>query len=429
MPVRVVHWLLIVTAAFAVSPVLAQTKPGFNVDSVVALFELVIDADSKTAQRCLQKLAEKIQSGEISGDQLTALRSRLEATVMKLMRGDPDTPLFFDAAIVAASWRDKAAAEIVRQTFQDPARPIELRVRAFDTLIAANNTQVPPGTSDLLSKTDARTIDFQSALLASLGRCEDPQVADIVLGAYARMDAELKPKAIELLTARVAWSQALLKSIGSNRIPKTDLNANQVRKLLDSRDQDLRKLVIENWGTVRTERNPAREEVIIEMRDLLTKTKGDPLAGELTFNKVCAQCHKMHGQGQDVGPDITGNGRASFEQLLSNVFDPSLVIGSAYQARAVITTDGRVLSGLLVEDNDQRIVLKVQGGKRETVAREDVDEVSVSNLSLMPEGLEKQLTPQELADLFAYICLDLPPSDPKARRIPGTPAWESSVRP
>jgi putative heme-binding domain-containing protein len=119
-----------------------------------------------------------------------------------------------------------------------------------------------------------------------------------------------------------------------------------------------------------------------------------------------------------VGPDITLNGRSSFEQLLSNVFDPSLVIGAAYQAQTVVTADGRVLVGLLVENNEQRVVLKVQGGKLETIARDNIEQTELSKLSMMPEGVEKQLTPQELADLFAYLALDRPPSDPAARRIP-----------
>ena len=87
------------------------------------------------------------------------------------------------------------------------------------------------------------------------------------------------------------------------------------------------------------------------------------------FQNVCAQCHKIYGEGQEVGPEITLNGRGSYEQLLSNVFDPSLVIGPAYQATTVATADGRVLTGLLVEDSPQRLVLKLQGGKLETIAR------------------------------------------------------------
>src|SRR5262249_9100447 len=155
--------------------------------------------------------------------------------------------------------------------------------------------------------------------------------------------------------------------------------------------------------------------------DLLKKTPGDAKAGVEVFKKLCAQCHKIHGEGQEVGPDITSNGRSDFEQLLSNVFDPSLVIGAGYAATTVTTKKGLVVTGLVVEDTPQRIVLKQQGGKLETIPRKDVDEVTVSKISLMPEDVEKQLKPQEIADLFAFLCLDKPPSDPGAKRIPGTP--------
>jgi putative heme-binding domain-containing protein len=86
-----------------------------------------------------------------------------------------------------------------------------------------------------------------------------------------------------------------------------------------------------------------------------------------------------------------------------------------------VTNDGRVLTGLVSEENEQRVVLKIQGGKVETIARDEIEEMTVSPLSLMPEGVEKQLTPEELADLFAFLILDRPPSDPEAKYLPGTP--------
>ena len=79
-----------------------------------------------------------------------------------------------------------------------------------------------------------------------------------------------------------------------------------------------------------------------------------------------------------------------------------------------------MLSGLVAEDNDQRVVLKTQGGKLETIARPEVESMTTSRLSLMPEDLEKQLRPQELADLFALLTLDKPPGDPTARRLRGS---------
>jgi putative heme-binding domain-containing protein len=265
---------------------------------------------------------------------------------------------------------------------------------------------------------------FREAILAELGRFTSPQVADFVLEAYPGMENELKPKAVELLTNRPAWSKMLLAAIGEKKLPASVLNVNQVRKLVTQNDEELAKAVREHWGVVRAGRDPERDEFVGRMKDLVQKTAGNPFEGRVVFNKLCAQCHKMHGEGKEVGPDITANGRASFDQLLSNVFDPSLVIGADYRPLTVATSDGRVLSGLVVENSDQRIVLKVQGGKLETIARGEVEEARQSEVSLMPEGIEKQLKPQEIADLFSFLLLDKPPEDPKAKLLPGAPVFE-----
>ncbi len=101
------------------------------------------------------------------------------------------------------------------------------------------------------------------------------------------------------------------------------------------------------------------------------------------------------------------------------MFDPNLVIGAGYRAVVVVTNEGRVLTGLLAEDNARRVVLKMQGGKLETIARGDVDTMRVSNISLMPEQIENQMTPQEIVDLFTFLSYDKHPSDPTARQLSG----------
>jgi putative heme-binding domain-containing protein len=241
----------------------------------------------------------------------------------------------------------------------------------------------------------------------------------MVLSNYGSLREDVQPKAIELLTQRTAWAKQLLEAIGKKQVASESLNVNQVRRLLASKDQELVKMVADTWGTLRTERNPAREQIVAQMRSFIRANPGNAHQGQEIYKKVCGQCHKIYGEGQEVGPDITLNGRNSFEQLLSNVFDPSLVIGASYQARTLVTSDGRILTGLLVEDSPQRVVLKTQGGKLEAVARGDVDQMEVSKLSMMPENLETQLKPEELADLFAFLTLDKPPSDPTARQLPG----------
>src|SRR6185436_9392148 len=250
-------------------------------------------------------------------------------------------------------------------------------------------------------------------------RVEDPKLADVLLGAYPRLAPELQPLAIDLIMQREPWARKLLDSVLANKLPKGVLNANHLRKILESNDRDALWAVEKAFGGIREERNPEREKVVAEMGEYFREHLGDPRRGQIVFRNLCAQCHTIYGEGGKVGPDLTANGRASFEQLLSNVFDPSLVIGPAYQVTTVVTGDGRNLTGLLAEENEQRIVLRMPGEGQETVPRHNVKYTRVSKLSMMPEGVETLLEKKDLADLFAFLSLDKHPSDPAARPISG----------
>ncbi|MDB5387364.1 MAG: Dehydrogenase, partial [Planctomycetaceae bacterium] len=365
-------------------------------------------------------LAARVQTGEISGAKLDSFKKQLQPVLSRILTGDEKQPIILDAALLATSWKDPAGLATVRKILSSDGQPAPRRIQALEALVAAKDPGLIDTASIILSNKNTGSIDFRGQVLAALGRMSEPSVATLVLRLYSQLEPELQPRAIELLTQRVDWSKALLAAIGAKTIPSNALNVNQVRKLLATKDPELVRQVSATWGTLRDQRNPQREQVIADMRQFLRKAEGNPHEGKKVFTKVCGQCHKLYGEGVDVGPDITLNGRSSFEQLLSNVFDPSLVIGASYQAQTIVTTEGRALTGLVAEDSDQRVVLKVQGGKLETIPRNQIEDSKKSNLSMMPEDLEKQLKPQELADLFAYITLDKPPTDPAAKRLPGT---------
>ncbi|WP_422931630.1 PVC-type heme-binding CxxCH protein [Singulisphaera sp. PoT] len=390
---------------------------------IVSLVEFLASGDGSRvalAKRALEGLASRVQTGEIIGKNLDAVRDGLAPLMSKVLAGSKDSPLFRDAAIVATSWRDPAGLAATREMFNASQTGAELRLRGLTALIAANDPEVIASAVRVLADRQGGTPGFRGQVLSALGKLDDPRVADAVLADYAKLEPDLQPRVIELLTQRASWSKLLLAAIGKGGVSKDSLNVNQVRRLMGSKDPELVALVKTQFGTVRESRDPGREQVIARIRRLLRAKEGDPHKGVEVFKKLCAQCHKIHGEGQDVGPEITLNGRNSFEQLLSNVFDPSLVIGAAYQATTVATTDGRVLTGLLAEDSPTRVVLKTQGGKVETIPRDQVDEMQVSALSLMPENLEEQLKPDEIVDLFAFLALDKSPKDPNTRPIPGT---------
>ncbi|MBS0211181.1 MAG: c-type cytochrome [Planctomycetes bacterium] len=380
----------------------------------------------KLAGRCVAILASKIQSGEISGNRSARLRS----TILPGLAGasSDKNDLWIEEVILGATWGDSDALAVAHSFLTNEGNTLakgqvahDRQLQALRALIAGRGQSYLKPIAGILTRKET-TLNLKRGMIEALGRSHDDAVADVVLAAYPQLEPELQPQVIELLTQRPTWSRALLKAVEAKQIAASAVNVNQVRQLQALKDPELAKFVAATWGTVRIERNPNRERVVTDMRNYLRGAKGDPHAGVAVFQKLCGQCHKLYGQGQEVGPDITVNGRSSLEQLLSNVFDPSLVIGGAYLARTVITTDGRVLTGLVAEDNAQRVVLKLQGGKLETIARGDIDEMDVSKLSLMPEGVEKLLNKQELADLFAYLMLDKPPTDPTAKRLPDTAA-------
>jgi putative membrane-bound dehydrogenase-like protein len=393
--------------------------------AIVPLITKLIDSRRVSeAERSLVVLTTKIQTRELPTEEATRLREAL-LPVLRSVRAqaEADDEALNDAAtLLAATWNDREGLTKACNILRNPMRPDERRLRALDALIVAGrHDDALKAVADLLADPDRGSQDMRGKMISALGRLDDPQVATLALSTYGRVEPELRPRIIELLTQRVSWARDLLAAIGRDQVPRDALNVNQIRKLIQSRDKAILDQVHTYWGTLREGRNPAREQVIAQMRDYLRQTPGDPFLGRQVFQRVCAQCHKIYGEGQDVGPEITGVGRSELEQLLSNVFDPSLVIGPSYQATTVATTEGRVLTGLLVEDTPARIVLKTQGGKLETVPRGEVEESKVSEVSLMPENLEKQLQPQEIADLFAFLGLDKPPSDPTARRLPGLP--------
>ena len=244
-------------------------------------------------------------------------------------------------------------------------------------------------------------------------------MADVLLGRYPSLDPEVAARVVPVLVQRVAWAQSLLAAIEEGLLPPTALNLGQARRLLATGDGELTAAVHARWGRIRETRDPDREAVIERVRALVLDRPGDPFAGWEVFQRTCATCHTIYGEGAAVGPDLTNNGRSSFDHVLTSLLDPNLVVGTSYRTRTVRTTDGRVLAGLVVEDDGSRVVLRVEGGREEVLPRAEI-ELERDGLSMMPERLEEQLSEQELVDLLVFLSLDRPPEDPTARALPGS---------
>jgi putative heme-binding domain-containing protein len=148
--------------------------------------------------------------------------------------------------------------------------------------------------------------------------------------------------------------------------------------------------------------NPDREKVIQELLPLADKT-GDIAVGKAVFKKQCAKCHRHGGEGELLGPDLTGMAVHPKAELMVHILDPSRSVEGNFRVYTVVMQDGRVLSGLLAAESKTSLEIFDAEARRQTLAREDVDELVASKKSLMPEGFEKQVTPDELAGLLEFL--------------------------
>lgn len=404
----------------AMAPVMAEyllTGDQPRLEAFAQLFDQT--SGTPAAGELLNQLGRRVRNREIRAEALAPIRPRLESAIAPLLAGEKGDGLKFAAANLAASWGHTEAAKLVTGTLLDAKAGEAARIAAAEAVAAAGDARAIETLATVLADSQAPQ-NLRRATLSSLGRLDAPAVAKATLAAYTALPAPLQRDAIELLTQRPAWSRELIAAVESGQVAATVINPMQVAKMAGpGANADLRPKIEKLWGKVRLERNPGREEKIARIVQLAGEKTGDWKNGKAVFTRSCAACHKLHGEGNLIGPDLTVSGRGTLEQLLSNMLDPNLVIGEAYQARIVNTHDGRAVMGLPVEENDQRVVVRSPAGKDEIFARADVKSVDVLPVSLMPENLEATMSEQELLDLINYLAWDLHPENPKARALAG----------
>jgi putative membrane-bound dehydrogenase-like protein len=361
--------------------------------------------DVNLVGRCLAAVVQRAVDDELPRERLQPIHERfgprLRARAIDAENDPGMLPVLALAVLLGDGEPISRALDVVAKPGRD--HDASGRLLLLRALIQAAPNRVVESLGRMLHGGAHPDERFLVDAMTALRRLDSPEVGQHVVNVFGKLPPRFRPQALDLLTSRPAWSRQLIEAVKTEKIAAKELNVNQIRSMLSFADRQLSDAVRSVWGHVRMDRSPDRDQVIARMRLVLDAGRGDPAAGVKVFEKVCAQCHKLRGGGSDVGPDLAGVGRNSLEQLLSNLLDPNLVIGKDYQARIVAATDGRVVTGLLVEDSPERVVLKVAGGKLEIVPRSQIEVMRDSAVSLMPEDLEKQVSDQEFRDLVAFL--------------------------
>ena len=241
------------------------------------------------------------------------------------------------------------------------------------------------------------------AAINAMQSSADDTVAFKLLDLYPTLPGSLKSKSLALLSQRPSFSLLLMQRVDSGKIPKTDISIDLARAIASHKEEKLIGLLTKHYGKVSPPSPGEKIARISYVNLIISRTKPDIDKGKLHFQKQCANCHMLFGQGNKVGPDLTTADRQSLIPLITHVVDPSAHIRPEFVAQVIETKDGRTLTGLLAEENSSSLTLLDAKNQRLVLAKDKIETMTSSPKSIMPENILDTLSDQDIVDLFAYV--------------------------
>jgi putative heme-binding domain-containing protein len=295
---------------------------------------------------------------------------------------------------------DESAALEALDTLRNGFATVDERESALRSLLAQRNVQLPTELEKLLGDQYLRT-----SAIRAFGVMPQPGAAQLLLNRYEAFDASDRRVVVETLATRSEYAKELLGALRSGAIAKSDIPSYAARTLQSMLGSDFSEV----FGDVAA-LSGDKSALFEKYRDLLTPKNmagADPIQGKAVFDRTCAACHVMYGNGGQIGPDLTGSNRANLDYILLNILDPSDDIPDSYKMVTVTTHEGQTLVGAISEEDSRRVVLNAVGQKQ-VVAKQDIKSRVVSDISMMPEGLLMTLKDDEVANLIQYLRTEEP---------------------
>ncbi|MBM3997610.1 MAG: c-type cytochrome [Planctomycetes bacterium] len=303
------------------------------------------------------------------------------------------------ALALAVQFGDERAFTLLRKIVPDRGQPMKERESALKTLLFQQKADLVPILHELLGDESLR-----GPAIRGLAAFDDAKTPSLLLKQYPKWNADEKSDAIQTLSARHKFALALLDAIDAKAIPRGDLNSYTIRQLQTLKSPAVADKLKKVVGEVR--------EASKEKAKLMTKYKADLKPnvlkqanlsnGRALYVKHCANCHRLFGEGGDIGPDITGSQRTNLDYVLENVLDPSAIVPREYQVTVIETKKGRTLSGIVKRENEASVTLQTQN-EQLVIPKGDIESRVPTKLSMMPEGTFEQMRIEEVRDLVGYL--------------------------
>ena len=241
--------------------------------------------------------------------------------------------------------------------------------------------------------------EVQLAAVRSLSAHNGRQVGQILVRNWRTYSPAVRREAVETLFRRAERLQPFLDALESGDVVEAQLDPMRRTALLDHPRQDVRVRARQLIASLEV---PSPEEIIRKYRSAL-EAAGDTARGAEVFKRECATCHQLGGMGHEVGPDLTERAASSREDLLVDVLDPNRSVQSNFVNYRLDAVDGRVLTGILTRESAGSVTLRRGEGIEDVVERSNIGSLNSMGLSLMPEGLDEEIPPAEMADLLSFV--------------------------
>ena len=260
-------------------------------------------------------------------------------------------------------------------------------------------------------------VEIQTAAVQSIASTGDTEAASALVSALPSATPQLQKQILDALLRRDAWIPKVLEAVQSGQVQPAQLDATRRSRLLTHRDESVRTLAATLFSTKDADRQPT-----IERYQTALETPGDRAGGKAVFIKVCATCHKLEDAGHAVGPDLAALSTKTPEALLIAILDPSRDVDARYQNYAAGTAGGKVFTGVLADETSTSITIVEPDNKRHVLLRTELEELRGTGKSAMPDGVEKDVKQQEMADLLEYLASTAPKPKTIAGNTPTTVA-------
>ncbi|MEM9586063.1 MAG: PVC-type heme-binding CxxCH protein [Planctomycetota bacterium] len=300
---------------------------------------------------------------------------------------------------LAVQFGDQSVFPYFRKLLLDRSRPTTQRADALSALRKARDPDLPTLVLQLL---DDSAINEQG--IAALAQYSDPEIAGRLVANFAEFSEATKTSTLNTLVARASFADTLVKAMESKVIPASDVPAFIVRQAISLGDESLVNRLEQVWGRIATSDEDLTEQYAKYRALLTTKaiSRANARHGRMLYEANCGKCHKLFGEGGDIGPNITGANRTKVDYWLENILEPNALIGRAYQMTSFLTADGRVINGVVQSENDDAVTVQT-ATEKVVLSHDDIEEALPSKSSLMPSGQMEPMSDQDVRDLFKYL--------------------------